>query len=73
MEQVFDHTIAVVADEELRRERAGSARHTRAGERTARQLTQTGKSRASGVRGRNDGDLAELERKLSALLENIKP
>jgi dephospho-CoA kinase len=73
MEQVFDHTIAVVADEELRRERAAARGHAGVDERTARQLSQTEKAERAEFVVANDGDLEELERKLSALLENIGP
>lgn len=73
MEHGFDHTIAVVADEELRRERAAARGHAGVDERTARQLTQTEKAERAEFVIANDGDLAELERKLSALLENIRP
>jgi dephospho-CoA kinase len=73
MEQVFDHTIAVVADEELRRERAAARGHAGVEERTARQLSQTEKAERAEFVVANDGDLEELERKLSALLENIGP
>jgi dephospho-CoA kinase len=73
MEQVFDHTIAVVADEELRRERAAPRGHAGVDERTARQLSQTEKAERAEFVVANDGDLEELERKLSALLENIGP
>jgi dephospho-CoA kinase len=73
MEHGFDHTIAVVADEELRRERAAARGHAGLDERTARQLTQTEKAEKAEFVVANDGDLAELERKLSALLENIGP
>jgi dephospho-CoA kinase len=73
MEQVFDHTIAVVADEELRQERAAARGHAGVDERTARQLSQTEKAERAEFVVANDGDLDELERKLSALLENIGP
>jgi dephospho-CoA kinase len=73
MNHGFDHTIAVVADEELRRERAAARGHAGVDERTTRQLTQTEKAERAEFVIANDGDLAELERKLSALLENIGP
>lgn len=73
MEQSFDHTIAVVADEELRQERAAARDHAAVDERTARQLSQTEKAERAEFVVANDGDLKELERKLSALLENIGP
>ena len=74
MERGFDHTIAVVADEELRRERAAARGHRGRGRaHRSRQLTQTEKAERADFVIANDGDLAELERKLSALLENIRP
>ena len=73
MQHGFDHTIAVVANEELRRERAEARGHAGLDERTARQLTQTEKAERAEFVVANDGDLDELEQKLSALLENIGP
>jgi dephospho-CoA kinase len=71
MEAVFDHTIAVVADEAVRGERAAARGHARLESRAARQLSQEEKAERADYVVENDGDLAELERKLSALLENI--
>ena len=44
MDRGFDATIAVVADEEARRERAAARGHEAVDERTARQLTQDEKA-----------------------------
>jgi dephospho-CoA kinase len=71
MEGAFDATIAVVSDEELRRERAATRGHAREGERAARQLPQEEKARRATYVVRNDGSPAELERELSAVLEKL--
>ena len=67
MDAAFDATIAVVADDEVRAERAGARGHEAVDERTARQLTQEEKARTSDVRrSHNSGTLEELEEELSA-------
>jgi dephospho-CoA kinase len=71
MDGVFDTTVAVVAAEELRRERAEARGHALVGEREARQLPQADKaSRAEHV-VENDGTIEDLERALSALVEKL--
>jgi dephospho-CoA kinase len=40
MDKVYEHTIAVIADEDVRRERAEARGHAGLDERTARQLSQ---------------------------------
>jgi dephospho-CoA kinase len=72
MEAAFDHTVAVVADEQLREERAAARGHAGVESRAARQLSQKEKAERAEYVVENDGDLAELERKLSSLLENIE-
>jgi dephospho-CoA kinase len=71
MEGAFDHTIAVVAAEPVREERAAARGHAGLESRASRQLSQREKAERAEFVVENDGDLAELERKLSALLENI--
>ncbi|NLT07683.1 MAG: dephospho-CoA kinase [Solirubrobacterales bacterium] len=71
MEAVFDATIAVVADEELRAERAGARGHTAVAERTGRQLTQDEKAARADHVVRNDGDTEELKAELSNALATI--
>jgi dephospho-CoA kinase len=71
MEGVFDKTIAVVADEELRAERAGGRGHELVEERTSAQLSQDEKSQRADFTVRNDGTLPELEEKLSELLDSL--
>ena len=71
MESVFDKTIAVVADEELRAERAGGRGHEHVQGRTSVQLSQDEKSQRADFTIRNDGTLSELEEKLSKLLASL--
>ena len=60
MEAVFDATIAVVADEPLREERAAARGHASVSERSGRQLSQEEKARRADFTVRNDGGLEEL-------------
>jgi dephospho-CoA kinase len=71
MEAAFDATIAVVSDEELRRERASRRGHALEDERAARQLPQEEKARRATYVVRNDGAPNDLERELSAVLEKL--
>jgi dephospho-CoA kinase len=71
MEGAFDATIAVVADEAVREDRAGARGHAALDERSARQLTQDEKARRATFTVVNDGSLEELEEKLSAILANL--
>jgi dephospho-CoA kinase len=71
MERVFDKTIAVVADEAVRAERAAARGHELLDARTARQLTQDEKAQRADFVVRNDGDLRDLEAKLSEVLEKL--
>jgi len=71
MEGVFDKTIAVVADEGVRAERAAARGHELVEARTARQLTQDEKAQRADFVVRNDGDLNDLEAKLSEVLEKL--
>jgi dephospho-CoA kinase len=72
MEGLYDATIAVIADERLRGERAGARGHALEGERTARQLSQEEKARKATFVVRNNGSEQELEEKLSAILDKLK-
>jgi dephospho-CoA kinase len=72
MESGFDATIAIVAREELRRERAEGRGHVLAEERVARQLTQEEKAQRATFAVHNDGDMQELERGLSAILVKLE-
>jgi dephospho-CoA kinase len=67
----FDATIAVVAEESLRAQRAGGRAHAAVDERAARQLSQQEKAQRATYTVDNDGSVGDLERKLSAVLENL--
>jgi dephospho-CoA kinase len=71
MAGVFDTTVAVVASEDVRRERAEARGHALVGEREARQLDQAEKAARAEHAIANDGSVEELERKLSALVEKL--
>lgn len=71
MEGMFDATIAVVADEELRRERAAGRGHALADERVARQLPQEEKAQRATFAVRNEGTVEELAAKLSEILGKL--
>jgi dephospho-CoA kinase len=72
MESVFDKTIVVVADEDVRAGRAAARGHKLVEARTARQLTQDEKAQKADFVVRNDGTLDELEAKLSEVLERLR-
>lgn len=72
MEAVFDKTIAVIADESLRAERAAARGHELVEARVARQLTQDEKAQRADFVVRNDGTVDELETKLSEVLAKLK-
>jgi len=67
----FDATIAVVADEALRRRRAAGRGHRALRERGERQLSQDEKAARATYVVVNDGDIEELERKLSSVLDML--
>jgi len=71
MDGVFDHTIAVVADEQVRSARAAERGHAGVESRDTRQLSQQEKAERAEYVVQNDGDLKELEDTLSGLLDNI--
>jgi dephospho-CoA kinase len=71
MEAVFDRTIAVVADEDLRRERAAARGHAGVDSREAAQLSQNEKAERADYIVRNDRDIADLQQELSAVLEKM--
>ena len=71
MEEGFDKTIAVVADEVVRAERAASRGHAAVDERAGRQLTQEEKSQRADFTVRNDGTPEELRALLSAVLATM--
>jgi dephospho-CoA kinase len=72
MESGFDATITVIADESLRAARAGARGHAAVDERTSRQLTQQEKAARSTYVVENDGSEADLESKLSGVLDILQ-
>jgi dephospho-CoA kinase len=73
MDSAFDATLAVVADEATRRERAGARGHASLDERTARQLTQEEKAARATYTVANSGTLQDLEQTLTEVLEKLNP
>ena len=71
MEGVYDATVAVIADEQVRRERAASRGHALQDARAARQLSQEEKARRATFAIRNDGSERELAAQLSAVLDTL--
>jgi dephospho-CoA kinase len=71
MQAAFDATIAVIADESLREERAGARGHAAVSERTGRQLSQAEKAERADFEVRNDGTLDELRETLSQVLAKL--
>lgn len=71
MEAAFDATIAVVADEAVRAERAGARGHAAVDERSARQLSQEEKARRATHTVVNDGSIEQLEQRLAAILDGL--
>ncbi|HET7048492.1 MAG TPA: dephospho-CoA kinase [Solirubrobacteraceae bacterium] len=73
MESVFDATIAVVADEDVRAQRAGSRGHEALAQRSRRQLSQQEKAERATYVVSNDDSIGALESKLSAVLDMLGP
>jgi dephospho-CoA kinase len=71
MDSDFDHTLAVVADEQVRRRRAGERGHAALESRTGRQLGQGEKADRADFVLRNDGGLDELKESLNRFLATI--
>jgi dephospho-CoA kinase len=72
MGEAFDATIAVVADERIREERAGARGHQALAERGARQLSQQEKAQRATYVAVNDGNVDDLEAKLSGILAMLQ-
>lgn len=72
MEAAFDATLAIVAPEQLRDERATARGHAAVGERTARQLTQEEKAARATYVVVNDGTVEQLEDELSGVLAKLR-
>ena len=71
LDGLYDATIAIVADESVRAERAGARGHEAVDERAARQLSQEEKASRATFTVRNDGTLGELETRLSEVLGKL--
>jgi dephospho-CoA kinase len=71
LDGLYDATIAVIADERVRSERAAARGHTSADERSARQLSQNTKAQRATYVVRNDGSEEDLQRELSAVLDKL--
>jgi dephospho-CoA kinase len=72
MNHGFDATIAVVADEDVRRERAAARGHHSVDERTARQLSQQEKAARATYVVANSGSIEDLESRLSDVLAKLR-
>jgi dephospho-CoA kinase len=71
LDGMYDATIAIVADEGVRAERAGARGHHGVDERNARQLTQDEKAARATYVVRNDGTISDLESQLSDILAKL--
>ena len=71
LERLYDATLVIVADEEIRVQRAAARGHAAVDERTARQLTQEEKAARADHVVRNDRDLGALEQELARVLEKL--
>jgi dephospho-CoA kinase len=72
MDGAFDCTIAVVADEDVRAERAGARGHASVTERAGRQLSQEEKAQRADFEVRNEGTLEGLRETLSRVLARLE-
>jgi dephospho-CoA kinase len=71
MDAVFDATIAVIAPESLREERAAARGHASLAERSGRQLSQEEKAARANFTVRNDGSLDDLQAALADVLAKL--
>lgn len=71
MDSAFDATVAVVADDGVRAERAAARGHEAVDERTARQLPQADKAERATHHVDNSGSLADLEQELVSVLAKL--
>jgi dephospho-CoA kinase len=71
MDRIYDATIAVIADEGVRRERAAARGHHAVDERAARQLPQQEKADRATYVVANSGTVDELSLALSRVLEKL--
>lgn len=71
LESAYDVTIAIVAEEEVRSQRAAARGHAAVDERAARQLSQQEKAARATYVVANSGTVAELELALTGVLEKL--
>jgi dephospho-CoA kinase len=71
LDRGYDATIAIVADEGVRRERAAARGHAAVDERAARQLTQEEKAARATYVVANSGTVDELTVALSSVLDKL--
>lgn len=71
LDGLYDATVAVVAPERVRAERAAGRGHAAVDERAARQLPQDEKARRATYVVENAGSIADLERELSDVLGKL--
>ncbi len=71
LEGMYDATIAILVEEQVRHARAAGRGHALTDERAARQLSQEEKARRATFTVRNDGSEEDLERALSAVLDKL--
>jgi dephospho-CoA kinase len=71
MNDAFDVTVAVIADDDVRRRRAEQRGQALLDERAARQLDQDEKAARADHVVQNDGSIEDLERELSGLLAKL--
>jgi dephospho-CoA kinase len=71
LEGIYDATVAIVADEAVRAERAAARGHEAVDERQARQLSQSEKAQRATYAVSNSGSIEALQEKLSDLLVKL--
>lgn len=71
MQGIYDATVAVVADQAVRAERADARGHVGVDERATRQLAQEEKARRATYTVSNSGTLEQLETELSGVLDRL--
>jgi dephospho-CoA kinase len=71
LEGGYDATVAVVADEDVRAQRAEARGHQAVDERSARQLTQEEKAARATYVVANSGTVEQLELALAAVLDKL--
>ncbi|MGI8412286.1 MAG: dephospho-CoA kinase [Solirubrobacteraceae bacterium] len=71
MEDVFDATIAILADEKVRSRRAAARGHRALEERSARQLSQEEKAARATYVVANDSTVDQFEARLSSVLDML--